>query len=272
MNDPKRILIVFLALVLVVLGVLGIKGLAEDAGYKTQVRYTTAIKAEDAERFNYAVDTQQGNLLVHGDFSTKKENLVKFDEMTQAFTYVERVKEHYTMHTETYSCGTSKHPRTCTRIYYSWDYVSSDEKFAPQIELYGRTYNANQFNYNDFKKNTSCEGFTEPNKEHGWFSSKHGCDGDEYYLDNDDRYVYKVAPQSFSATFLASSMGGGLNPVEERSISLKNKSIEQEMHDVGMYKVWAFWIALIVIILITIGACVLAYMWVFEDGEWSLYD
>lgn len=272
MNDPKRILIVFLALVLIVLGVLGIKGLAEDAGYKTQVRYTTAIKAEDAVRFNYAVDSQQGNLLVHGEFKTKNENLVKFEEMKQGFTYVERIKQHYTQHTETYSCGTSKAPRTCTRTYYSWDRVASDEKFAPEIQLYNRTYNANQFNYNDFKEEIDCKDFTEPNEAKGWFSSKRGCDNGKYYLDNNDRYYYVIAPQSFSATFLASSMGGGLNPVEERVISLKNASIDEEMKSVGMYKVWAFWIALIFIIIFTIAAGVIAYMWVMEDGTWSLHD
>lgn len=269
MNDPKRILIVFLALVLIVLGVLGIKGLAEDAGYKTQVRYTTAIKAEDADRFNYAVDTQQGNLLVNGPFSTKNENLVKFEEMKQGFTYVERVKQHYTRHE---TCTTDDDGNQSCTTYYSWDYAGSEEKFAYKIELYGRTYNANQFNYDDFKQDIDCEGFTEPNEAKGWFSTKRGCDNGKYYLDNNDRYYYRIAPQSFSATFLASSMGGGLNPVEERAISLKNRSIEQEMEAVGSYKVWGFWIAMIFIILFTIVAGVVAWYWVMEDGEWSLHD
>lgn len=271
MNDLKRIIIILCALVLVVLGVLGIKGLAEDAGYKTQVRYTTAIKAEDQERFNYAVDTQQGNLLVHGTFNTKDESLVKFEEMKQGFTHVERVKEHYTRHTQTYSCG-YKNRSTCTRVYYTWDRVSSDEKFAEKIDLYGRTYNANQFNYDQFKQSIDCEGFTEPNEAKGWFSSKRGCDNGAYYLDNNDRYVYKVAPQSFSATFLASSMGGGLNPVAERSISLKNASVEEEMEAVGMYKVWALWISLIVIFIFVVIASIGAYHWVTDDGKWSLHE
>lgn len=272
MNDPKRILVVVLALILIVLGVLGIKQLADDAGYKKQARYTTAIKAEDGERFNYAVDSQQGNLLVHGEFSTKNENLVKFDEMTQAFTYVERVKQHYTRHTQTYPCGTSKAPRTCTRVYYSWDRVASDEKFAPQIELYGRTYNANQFRYDEFKQEIDCKDFTEPNEAKGWFSSKRGCENGKYYLDNNDRYYYVVAQQKFSATFIASSMGGGLNPIEENAISLKNNSIEEEMEEVGIYKVIGLWVAWIFIIIFTIVAGFLAYAWVWEDGEWSLHD
>lgn len=272
MNDLKRIIIVFLALVLVVLGVLGIKQLAEDAGYKTQVRYTTAVQAEDADRFNYAVDSQQGNLLVHGQFNTKSENLVRFEEMKESFTYVERVKQHYTQHTQTYPCGSSKAPRTCTRTYYSWDRVASDEKFADKIELYGRTYSANQFNYEEFKDEIDCEGFTEPNEAKGWFSTKRGCQNGYYYLDNNDRYYYVIAPQSFSATFLASSMGGGLNPVEERAISLKKASVEQEMERVGAYKVWAYWIALIANIFLAIIAVVVAYHWVMEDGRWSLND
>ncbi len=272
MNDLKRVIVVFLGLALIILGVLGIKQLAEDAGYKNQVRYTTAIKAEDATRFNYAVDSQQGNLLVHGNFSTKNENLVKFEEMNQGFTYVERVKQRYTRHTQTYSCGTSKAPRTCTRVYYSWDRIASDDLYAPKIELYGRTYNANQFKYDEFKNEIDCKDFTEPNEAKGWFSSKRGCDGGKYYLDNNNRYYYVTTPQSFSATFLASSMGGGLNPVEENAISLKNRSIEQELEFVGSYKVVAFWVALVFNIIFTIVAIVLAVGWVMEDGRWSWHE
>lgn len=272
MNDVKRIIIVLLGLALLILGVLGIKGLAEDAGYKKQVRYTTAIRAEDGERFNYAVDSQQGNLLVHGEFSTKNEDLVKFDEMTQAFTYVERVKQEYTRHTETYSCGTSKAPRTCTRTYYSWDYAGSKDLVASTLNLYGRGYPSALFDLEKFKQDVDCKDFAEPNEAKGWFSSKRGCDNGKYYLDSDTRYYYRNVPQSFSATFLASSMGGGLNPVEERAISLKNASVDEELEAVGSYKVWAFWVSLIFIILLSGIAIFLAWGWVMDDGKWSLHE
>lgn len=272
MNDPKRILVVATVFTLVVLGVLGLKGVAEDAGYKNQVKYTTAVRVEDEQHFNYAVDTQQGNLLAHGLFTTKKEHLVKFEEMTKAYTYVERVKEHYTLHTQTYSCGSSKHPRTCTRTYYSWDRVGYEEKYAPYVQLYGREYPANKFNFDNFKQDADCAGFSEPEAVKGWFSPKRGCQNKAYYIDSDDRYVYKLAPESLSATFLASSMGGGLNPSSEGSITLKNGSVDDELKAVGNYKVWAFWIATVFIVFAAIISVYAAIRWVFDDGEWSLHD
>jgi len=268
MNDLHRVGIIFTALVVVVLGVLGIKNLAEDSGYKNQVRYTTAIRAEDKDRFNYAVDSQQGNLLVHGVFKAEDKNLVKFPEMTKAFTFVERVKEHYTRHE---SCSTDSDGHESCTTYYTWDAVDWEHQSSPELTLYDRQYPAGLFKMDDFSDRQSCEGITKANAQTGWFSSKDGCDNGEYYLDSNDRYVYNVVPQSFSATFIANSLHGGLKPVEGNRITLQNKSIDQTMKEVGQYKVWAFWIAFVFIVLLVIGACVGAYYWVMEDGEWSLH-
>jgi len=270
MNDPKRILVVVLGLITLIVCASGIKGHIEGEGYKKQVRYVTAIQSEDADRFNYSVDSQQGNLLAHGTFSTKKENLVKFPEMTQAFTYVERTKEHYTMHT--YETCSGK-PTVCTtHTYYSWDSVDSATQSVKKITFYGREYAGTKFNYDAYRTSRSCEGMTKANTANGWFSSKDGCAGDEFYLDNDNRYVYSIVPQSFAGAFLASSMGGGLNPVGEDRITIENKSISQVLHDVGQYKLVAFWSFLVIIIILTIVAGFGAYQWVMEDGRWSLDD
>jgi hypothetical protein len=264
MNDPKRILIVFLGLVLVVLGVLGVKGHFESEGYKTQVRYTTAIQAEDATHFNYAVDSQQGNLLVNGTFDTDTKNLVKFDEMTKYYTFVERKKEHYTPHT---SCGGK--PVTC-HTYYSWDTTKTEEQKAPKVTLYEREYDGNLFNFKNFLQDTNCKGITNKNVDGGWLSKKEGCDGTSYYLDGNDRYVYRTVPQRITATFLANSLNGGLKPVNEDRITLEDKSIKQQLHDIGQYKLIIFWVILVIVFLLFCGAAYLAYAWVWEDGEWSL--
>jgi len=268
MNDPKRILVVLLGLIVLVLIVLGIKGHFESEGYKTQVTYTTAIQSTDAKTFNYTVDTQQGNLLTNGVFKTDDKNLTKFPEMTKGFTYVRRTKEHYTMHTYT-TC--SKNSCT-THVYYSWDEVDEEEQYANKISFDGREYNPNIFNLHNFLKDQSCDGITANDKSSGWFSSKHGCDGDDYYLDNDDRYVYDVVPQTFTATFLASSMGGGLHGVGESKITLQNRSIAEQMHYIGAYKVILFWVFLVIIFIVTCFAIWGAWAWVMEDGVWSLRD
>lgn len=272
MNDLKRILVVVLGLITLIVCAFGIKEHIESAGYKKQVRYTTAIQVDDAEHFNYAVDTQQGNLLAHGTFSTKKEDLVKFPEMTKSFTYVERTREHYTRHTREVCSGSGENESCHTETYYTWDEVETEEQAAKKVSLYGREYDGGKFNYGAFLSSQSCQGMTNPNTEHGWFSEKHGCEDDEFYLDNNDRYVYRTVPQTFTGSFLASSMGGGLNPVGERAITIEDKSIKQILHDVGQYKLVAFWFVFIVIIILTIVAAIGAYQWVMADGVWSLDD
>lgn len=272
MNDPKRILVVALAFVVFALGVSGIKNHIESNGYKTQVRYTTAIQAEDENRFNYAVDSRQGNLLVNGVFSTEDKNLVKFPEMNKSFIYVERVKEHYTMHTREICSGSGKTQSCRTETYYTWDAVETEEQKSPKVSLYNREYSGDLFNFSNFLQDTSCEVITPAAEKRGFFSSKKGCEGREYYLDDNDRYVYKTVPQSLTASFLANSLQGGLMPVKENSITLEDKSIKQVLNDVGKYKLVAFWTALIMIIMLLVLASGVAYAWVFQDGRWSTDD
>lgn len=272
MNDPKRILVVLLGLITLIVCASGIKGHIEGEGYKKQVRYVTAIQSEEADRFNYSVDSQQGNLLTHGTFSVKKEALVKFPEMTQAFTYVDRTKEHYTMHTREVCSGSGKTESCHTETYYEWDTVGDEQQAASKISFYGREYPGNKFNYGHYKSSQDCEGITAAGTGQGWFQTKHGCLDGDFYLDDDNRYSYETVPQTFAGSFLASSMGGGLNPVGESAITIENKSISQVLKDVGQYKLVAFWTFLVIAIILTIVAGIAGYQWVMADGRWSLDD
>lgn len=261
MNDPKRILVVLLGLIVLVMCFLGIKGHMDSDGYKTQVRYTTAIQTTTANDFNYSVDTQQGNLLTNGKFATDTKNLVKFPEMTKAYSYVDRTKEHYTAHT---TCS----KRSCS-TYYTWDETAEDYQKTPHIGFDGRQYAGTTFNFSKMIQHQNCAGITNATASTKFFSNKHGCDGTNYYLDNDDRYTYSIVPQTFTATFLASSAGGGLHGSGEQEITLQNKSVKQALVDVGKYQLVAFWVVTVLIILAAIGAGVGAYYWVMEDGMWS---
>ena len=126
MNDVKRIIIVAIGLAILLVMCFAIKEHADVEGWKTAYKYNIAITAEDKEQFNYDVDSHQGLVLSRGEFKTL--HGVKFDDQKETYTYVQEVHERYTRHTSTYPCGTSKHPRTCTRVYYSWDRVGSKER------------------------------------------------------------------------------------------------------------------------------------------------
>lgn len=249
MNDPKRLLIVLLGFILLCGFAFGVKGHMDSDGYKTQVKYQTAIQATDKTHFNYAVDTQQGNLLAHGTFTTDTAKLVKFPEMKQSYTYVDRVKEHYTMHTREVCEEENKEESCHTEIYYTWDEVADDTLTASKVNFYGRQYNPAIFSFRAFHQSL-----------------------DNYYLDGDDRYTYDIVPQTLTATFLASSMGGGLHGSGEDVITLQNKSIGQAMKDVGKYQLVAFWVCTVIIFFLFVFAAFAGYEWVMEDGVWSTKD
>lgn len=270
MNDPKRILIVLLGLILVVLGAFGIKHYADGEGYKNQVNYTTAVQATDADHFNYIVDSQQGRVLATGNFTIDKKDAVKFDEMNKSYGYVRRVKEHYTMHTrEVCSTDSEGHQYCRIEVYYTWDYAGEDSKESPIVTLFDRQYPTTLFGVGVFISDTDCSDFMSAGSGTGWFQTKHGCISGDNYLDDDDRYTYWTMPLNFSGTFLATTHGG-LKPFNESSISLQQKSISQTLHDVGNYKIIGFWVLLITLILFTCFAGFIAYSWVIEDGIWSL--
>lgn len=271
MNDPKRILVVLLGLVVLGMMTLGIKGHMDSGGYKNQVNYATAVQSTKQDDFNYIVDSQQGRALANGDF-TAKGAPAKFDEMNKGYTYVHRSKEHYTMHTREVCYPDGDGGEDChTEIYYTWDEVSSDNLEVDKLSFMGRDYPTSLFDFGSYNHNTNCAEFAAVGSGTGLFENKQGCIDGDIYLNDDDRYVYSTTPLSFNASFLATTYGG-LKPFTGNSIKLENKSIGQILKDVGKYKLISFWVVTVLIILLTITAIILAYGWVMEDGEWSLED
>lgn len=272
MNDPKRIIIVLLGLVLVGMMALGIKGHMDSGGYKNQVNYTTAVQATEKDKFNYIVDSQQGRVLANGTFTADKDKLVKFDEMTQSFSFVKRVEEHYTMHTREVCTSDGDGHESChTEVYYTWDEVNEETKETPVISFMARSYPSTLFDFSHWKSDTDACAFTAAGTGTGFFETKHGCIDGDFYLDDDNRYTYATAPQSFNASFLATTYGG-LKPFNENSITLQDKSIGKILKDVGKYKLISFWVVTMLLIFLTIGAGFAAYAWVMEDGVWSTID
>jgi len=268
MNDLKRILIVVLGLTTLCIFALGIKGHMDSDGYKNQVNYTTAIQSTKPDDFNYIVDSQQGRVLTSGTFTTKDSKQAKFDEMNKGYTYVNRVKEHYTMHTRTVCSGSGKSESCHTETYYTWDEVSSDDAYADVVSFMGRNYRTTLFNYSHYAGNTDCSAFSAPG-ESGFFRGSKGCVDGDIYLDSDDRYVYRTVPTTFTATFLATTYGG-LKPFQENTITLQNKSIAKVLNDVGRYQLIGFWVLVVLLVILISAGIFVAYSWVMADGEFSL--
>lgn len=268
MNDPKRIII--MALIAIVMLPLGwvIKGAIDSGGEKNARMYNTAIQATESDRFNYAVDSRQGNLLTNGQFTADKP--AKFDEMNKTYATVERGKETYEMKTREVCSTDSEGNESChTETYYEWDYAGGDDVASPTLTLYGRQYPSSMFNFDEYERSADCSELM-PTTSFGWFQEKKGCEDHYYYTDSETRYWYRVVDTSFAAGFIANVYDGSLKPINGNQITLKNQSVDQMIERANDYHLGGnlfvvFWCILIIGVM---GG--IAYAWALQDGTFDV--
>lgn len=114
-----------------------IAGNINDSVMDKNQEYNTALQIDnDADLFKYGMKTNIGNAFVYGDL--KAVDTVTYPEIEGKYSYVEKVKERYTMHTRTVTYTDSK-GRTQTKIetYWSWDKVGSESKHSKKITFLG---------------------------------------------------------------------------------------------------------------------------------------
>jgi hypothetical protein len=130
---------VVIALLMISLGFF-FAGSIHDKVSSDNEKYFKALKVDNnPDLFDYAIRTQVGDMLSFGKFKANEpvsDNLIK-----GKYFYIDKVEEHYTMHTRvvTYKCGKS----TCTRteIYWTWDRVGEDWKNTKTFTYLGRKFN-----------------------------------------------------------------------------------------------------------------------------------
>lgn len=112
-------------------------------------KYNTALQIDNnSEMFSYGMRTDIGNAFVHGDL--KAVDIVTYPEIGGAYMYVEKVEEHYNMHTETYTTTDSKgHTQVHTRTYWSWDYADSEDMQCKEVSFCGVVFDSNKIKLPD---------------------------------------------------------------------------------------------------------------------------
>lgn len=130
--------IVIIAVMLVLGFIIGDK--IQDRRNDKNAEYYKAIHIDNnTEMFQYGMDTNIGNAFVYGDLNAI--DTVTFDEIGGEYMYVEKVEEHYNMHTRTVTKTRPVNGKTQTytetEIYYSWDYHDSWEKHSEKISFCG---------------------------------------------------------------------------------------------------------------------------------------
>lgn len=127
--------------VMLMLGVWIGGGISEACADRNEI-YNKAVKLETADMFEYGMRTNVGNAFVHGDL--KAVDTVTYDEIGGEYMYVEKVKEKYTKHTQTYTVTVNGKRQTHTRTYWSWDVVSRDSKKCEEIAFLGVVFDSDK--------------------------------------------------------------------------------------------------------------------------------
>ena len=107
--------------------------------------YNTALQIEDdADMFTYGMRTNIGNAFVHGEL--KAIDTVTYPEIGGEYMYVEKVKEKYTKHTQTYTTTVNGKTQVRTRTYWSWDRVGSEDIKCKEISFCEAVFDSNKIN------------------------------------------------------------------------------------------------------------------------------
>ena len=143
--------VLFSIVIIAVMTLIGfvIHGKISDSLMNEYQKYNTALQIEDnSEMFSYGMRTDIGNAFVYGDL--KAVDTVTYPEIGGAYMYVEKVEEHYNMHTETYTTTDSKgHTQVHTRTYWSWDYAGSEDIQCKEVSFCGVVFDSNKIKLPD---------------------------------------------------------------------------------------------------------------------------
>lgn len=150
MEITKRELLACISIIAVML-MLGVwigGGISEACADRNEV-YNKAVKIESADLFEYGMRTNVGNAFVYGDL--KAVDTVAYDEIGGEYMYVEKVEEHYRMHTRTVTRTRTVNGKpqtyTATETYWSWDVMDREDKTCKEISFLGVVFDSDKIRF-----------------------------------------------------------------------------------------------------------------------------
>lgn len=216
----KKVIGFFITIVMLIIGV-AIGGKIHEFISDKNAVYNKALKIEDKDIFQYGMKTNVGNAFVHGEI--KAIDTVTFSEIGEEYSYIEKVKERYTMHTRTVTTTVNGKARTRTKVYWTWDRVGSEERKSKEVEFLDKTFEYSQFIMpsSDYLKTIK--------------ESSHV------------RYKYYVVPTTIKGTIYANLKN---NNIGNNVIIYENMKANEacEYAKDTYYLVWVFWIFWIILV------------------------
>lgn len=203
-----------------------------------QQRYNTALEINnDKDLFQYGMRTNIGNALVYGDL--KAIDTVSYEELSEEYSYIKKIKERYTMHTRVVTHTTTVNGKTQTyttiETYWTWDEVDSWYKQSQKISFLDA-----EFKYGTIQF-PSSEYITTIRES------------------SNIRYVYYGTGTKFKGTLFTYLENNTIN----KSEFYLNKTIDETIDYVNSNsKIALFWVIWIMLII----AAIVAFYYI--DNEW----
>lgn len=203
--------------------------------------YNKAVKIENnSDLFQYGMDTNVGNAFVYGDLEAV--DTVSYPEIDGEYIYVEKVEEHYNMHTRQVSHTRTVNGKTqtyyTTEVYWSWDYAGSEEQKAKEISFCNIILPIN-------KINLPSSDYIDTIKE-----SSH------------IRYKYYGIGTKYTGTIFTDLRD---KTILDNTKFYNNMNIEETVEHLesnGTFAIFIFWFIWIILI----GACVFGFYYL--DNKW----
>lgn len=111
---------------------------------ETNEEFTTATQITDDQQFQYALDTDFGNVIAYGNLVA--EQPVSADDLDGEYAQLTKITEQYTMHTRVVTSTDGKgHTYTRTEVYWTWDEIDRKEESTETFTFMGVSFPADKF-------------------------------------------------------------------------------------------------------------------------------
>lgn len=215
------------------------------------MKYKTSVRVSNKADFDYVLSTQEGRILVQAPFQAVRG--VQFREMKGSYLAVDRYREEYKRHEDTY---TDSKGHTHTHTYWKWDPAGTDTLEAQRVSVYNKEYPTTKFELPDLK-DLSGKTALKPQYQHKDFF---GDTSDYYYPYPHVRYSYAALPIKLTGSFQAVADDKGLHGLDGPNMNVITGTLKDldESHNqghigliVGFWFVWLLFTALVIFLFVS---------------------
>ena len=218
-----------------------ISGRISEKRLDTLQQYNTALKIEDTDLFEYAMDTNVGNAFVYGNLTAI--DTVSYPDIKGQYMYIEKVTEKYRRHTRTVTRTKTVNGKTKTytdtEVYWSWDRVDSEDKVSKEVNFCGITFKSSIFSLPTAVHIDTVSGGPRV------------------------RYKYYGCNVEYTGTIFAKLADNTISSEHGKITFYNNYNIEETIKALELFNwnilFWIFWIILM-------GACVFGFYYI--DNRW----